>query len=54
MSQQQLEAQRQALEGVNLDEEALNLIRYQKAFEAAARVASVAASLLDTLIRMGS
>ncbi|GBD07139.1 Flagellar hook-associated protein 1 [bacterium HR21] len=53
-SLQQLEAQRQALSGVNLDEEATNLIRYQKAYEASARVLSVAASLLDTLIRIGT
>lgn len=51
---QQLQAQREALSGVNLDEEATNLIRYQKAYEAAARVLTVAASLLDTLIRMGA
>ena len=53
-SVQQLEAQRQALSGVNLDEEAADLIRYQKAYEASARVLTVAASLLDTLIRMGT
>lgn len=53
-SLQQLEAQWQALSGVNLDEETANLIRYQKAYEAAARLATVAASLLDTLIRMGT
>ncbi len=53
-SLQQLETQRQALSGVNMDEEAMNLIRYQKAYEAAARVATVAASLLDTLLRMGT
>ncbi|MCS6966248.1 MAG: flagellar hook-associated protein FlgK [Candidatus Kapabacteria bacterium] len=52
-SLQQLEAQRQELSGVNLDEEAANLIRYQKAYEASARVATVAATLLDALIRMG-
>lgn len=53
-SLQQLQAQREALSGVNLDEEASNLIRYQKAYEASARVLTVAASLLDTLIRMGT
>lgn len=53
-SLQQLEAQRQAISGVNLDEEAANLIRYQKAYEASARVLTVAASLLDTLLRIGT
>jgi|GEM_PF-5907641 len=51
---QQLQAQRQMLSGVNLDEEAANLVRYQKAYEAVARVGTVAASLLETLIRMGT
>jgi flagellar hook-associated protein 1 FlgK len=36
--------------GVNLDEEAANLIRFQQAFQAAAQVVSVASTLFDTLI----
>jgi flagellar hook-associated protein 1 len=36
--------------GVNLDEEAANLIRYQQAYQAAAKVISVANSLFQTLL----
>lgn len=36
--------------GVNLDEEAANLIRYQQAYQAAAQVISVSNTLFDTLI----
>ncbi len=41
---------RENLAGVNLDEEAANLIRYQQAFQAAAQTISIASSLFDTLI----
>ncbi len=36
--------------GVNLDEEAANLIRYQQAYQAAAQVVSVTKTLFDTLL----
>ena len=36
--------------GVNLDEEAANLIRYQQAYQASAQVIAVANTLFDTLI----
>ncbi len=36
--------------GVNLDEEAANLMRYQQAYQAAAQVVNVARSLFDTLL----
>ena len=39
-----------AKSGVNLDEEAANLIRYQQAYRAAAQVVSIASSLFETLI----
>jgi flagellar hook-associated protein 1 FlgK len=38
------------LRGVNLDEEATNLIRYQQAYQAAAQVISVANDIFDTLL----
>jgi flagellar hook-associated protein 1 len=41
---------RQALSGVSLDEEATNLLRYQRAYEAAARVLSTYDEMLDKLI----
>jgi len=47
--QQATDAQ-QALSGVNLDEEAANLIRYQQSYQAAARVMSVAGTLFDEIL----
>ena len=41
---------RDSVSGVNLDEEAANLLRYQQAYQAAAQVVSVASTLFDTLI----
>ena len=46
----QVDASRQAISGVNLDEEAANLVRFQQAYQAAAQVISVANSLFDTLL----
>ena len=45
-----LARRRQALSGVSLDEEATNLLRYQRAYEAAARVLSTYDEILDKLI----
>ena len=39
-----------AISGVNLDEEAANLVRYQQAYQAAAQTISVARTLFDSLI----
>ncbi|MCK9985104.1 MAG: flagellar hook-associated protein 1 [Azoarcus sp.] len=47
--QQAIDAQ-QALSGVNLDEEAANLIRFQQSYQAAARVMSVAGTLFDEIL----
>jgi flagellar hook-associated protein 1 FlgK len=41
---------RDSASGVNLDEEAADLLRYQQAYQAAAQVVSVASTLFDTLI----
>ena len=41
-----------AVSTVDLDEEAVNLIKYQASYEAAARVVSISDQLLDTLMRM--
>ncbi len=49
----QLNAQRESVIGVNLDEEAVNLIKYQRAFEAAARVVNATNEVLQTLISLG-
>ncbi|THF64177.1 flagellar hook-associated protein FlgK [Pseudothauera rhizosphaerae] len=41
---------RDALSGVNLDEEAANLVRYQLAYQSSAKVMSVAQTLFDTIL----
>ncbi len=46
----QLESKRQSASGVNLDEEAVNMVQYQKSYEAAAKMISVASDLLDTVM----
>ena len=40
----------QSLSGVNLDEEAANLIRYQQAYQAAARAMNISKSLFDEIL----
>ncbi|WP_046078830.1 flagellar hook-associated protein FlgK [Halomonas sp. HG01] len=47
---QQLEAVQQSESGVNLDEEAANLIRYQQYYQANAKVIDTATSVLDTVL----
>ncbi|MEW6737071.1 MAG: flagellar hook-associated protein FlgK [Acidobacteriota bacterium] len=49
----QVTAQREAASGVSLDEEAVNLLRYQRAFEAAARLLKVADEITQTVIALG-
>ncbi len=46
----QLQNQRDSLSGVNLDEEAVNVIKYQKAYEASARYISVLDGLTEDLM----
>lgn len=41
---------RQSQVGVNLDEEAVNLVRYQQAYQASARAMQIAASLFEELL----
>lgn len=47
---EQTKAQREAVSGVNLDEEAADLVRYQQAYEANAKVIGAASEMFDTLI----
>ncbi len=46
----QVDSAREQLSGVNLDEEMVNMLSAQRAYEAAARVMTVVDSVLDTLI----
>lgn len=47
---EQSQARRDAVSGVNLDEEAANLIKFELAYNASAQVISVARNLFDTLM----
>jgi flagellar hook-associated protein 1 FlgK len=40
--------------GVNLEEEAANLIRFQQAYQASGRVLQIASKLFDTILGIGS
>lgn len=50
----QLEDRRTSISGVSIDEEAANLIRYQRAYEAAARVVDAANQMLEIACSLGS
>ncbi len=47
---QQAIAEQQSVSGVNLDEEAANMVRFQQAYQATAQMLSVADSLFQTLL----
>ena len=49
---QQLQKQQESLSGVNFDEEAANLLRYQQAYQASAKLLSIAGSLLDAILQL--
>ncbi|MEZ5966725.1 MAG: flagellar hook-associated protein FlgK [Planctomycetota bacterium] len=49
-----LEAERTAVSGVDLDEEMIDLVRFQQAFQAASRFISTVSELSQTLVNLGS
>jgi len=49
----QLDDQRSSISGVSLDEEASNIIKYQAAYTAAARVVTTVSDLLDLAVNLG-
>jgi len=49
----QTEEAEQSFSGVNLDEEAANLIRNQQAYQASAKVLQIASSLFQSILEMG-
>jgi flagellar hook-associated protein 1 FlgK len=51
---QQLQDQRGSISGVSLDEEAGNMVQYQRAYDAAARLVDTVNQMLETLINMGT
>jgi flagellar hook-associated protein 1 FlgK len=50
---QQVEAMRDSIAGVSLDEELVNITRYQTSYEAAAVVINTAKEMIDTLLVLG-
>ena len=44
---------RESFSGVNLDEEAANLVRYQQAYQASGKVLQIAATLFETILDLG-
>jgi flagellar hook-associated protein 1 FlgK len=46
----QAQKDQQSVSGVNLDEEAANMVRYQQAYQAAAQLISVSSTLFNTLL----
>lgn len=49
---EQLSSQRESISGVNLDEEMANLIRYQQAFTAAARMITLVDEMVEELLNL--
>ncbi len=50
---QQATTAQQSVSGVNLDEEAANLLRYQQAYQASGKVMQIAGQLFDVLMNLG-
>jgi flagellar hook-associated protein 1 FlgK len=50
---QQATKAQQSVAGVNLDEEAANLIRYQQAYQASSKVMTIASKLFDEVLALG-
>ena len=51
---EQTQTAQQSYSGVNLDEEAANLIRFQHAYQASGKVLQIASTLFDTLLQLGN
>jgi len=49
---EQLTSRRESISGVNLDEEMANLIRYQQAFTASARMITLVDEMMDELLNL--
>lgn len=49
----QAKSSQQSMSGVNLDEEAANLLRFQQAYQAAGKMMQVATVMFDTLLAIG-
>jgi len=54
LSLQQLTDQRSAVSGVSLDEESTNMIKYQRAYQAAGRIVTTVDAMTQTVLAMGT
>ena len=52
--QDNLTSLQQSFSGVNLDEEAANLLKYQQAYQASSKVIQIASQLFSTILQIGS
>ncbi len=50
---QQAQATREALSGVNLDEEAANMLKFQRAYQASSKLLEIGNKLFDTILSLG-
>jgi flagellar hook-associated protein 1 FlgK len=48
----QVTKSQQAVSGVNLDEEAANLLKYQQAYQAAGKAMQIANTMFDTILNL--
>jgi len=49
----QAQASRDALSGVNLDEEAANMLKFQQAYQASSKILEIGSKLFDTILALG-
>ena len=47
-----LQAEKESISGVSLDEEAIDLLKYERAFQGAARYVSVIDQLMDEMLAL--
>ena len=47
-----LQRQRDSVSGVSIDEEMTDMVKYQKAFEASARLVTTVDEMLDTILNL--
>jgi flagellar hook-associated protein 1 FlgK len=50
---EQTTAERESFSGVNLDEEAAQLLQYQQAYQASAKVMAIAGKIFDSILQLG-
>jgi flagellar hook-associated protein 1 FlgK len=48
----QVENYRESISGVSIDEETVNLIKYQNAYQAAAKLINTADEMMETILSM--